>query len=106
MVCLCKPVTNWVLEVSHYQVKIFDQKILFIHEVEIHRNYRFVIKICLIGERRDRPAWLAFDKQVLCFDAYFQESITERPQEQYRIRKCRVYFYPEDDTVQGLLFFS
>jgi hypothetical protein len=55
----------------------------------------------LIGEGPDRPAWLAFDKQVLCFDAYFQESITERPAEQYRIRKCRVYFYPEDDTVQG-----
>ncbi|CAF1383792.1 unnamed protein product, partial [Didymodactylos carnosus] len=52
------------------------------------------------GEGPDRPAWLAFDKQVLCFDAYFQESITERPQEQYRIRKCRIYFYPEDDTVQ------
>lgn len=52
------------------------------------------------GEGPDRPAWLAFDKQVLCFDAYFQESITERPEEQYRIRKCRVYFYPEDDTVQ------
>ena len=56
----------------------------------------------LLGEGPDRPAWLAFDKQVLCFDAYFQESITERPQEQYRIRKCRVYFYPEDDTVQGM----
>ena len=40
---------------------------------------------------------------MLCFDAYFQESITERPEEQYRIRKCRVYFYPEDDTVQGLI---
>ncbi|CAF0986050.1 unnamed protein product [Didymodactylos carnosus] len=52
------------------------------------------------GEGPDRPAWLAFDKQVLCFDAYFQESITERPQEQYRIRKCHIYFYPEDDTVQ------
>ena len=63
-----------------------------------------MIKNLFIGEGPDRPAWLAFDKQVLCFDAYFQESITERPQEQYRIRKCRVYFYPEDDTVQGLLF--
>ena len=63
------------------------------------------IMICMLilGEGPDRPAWLAFDKQVLCFDAYFQESITERPEEQYRIRKCRVYFYPEDDTVQGLM---
>jgi hypothetical protein len=83
-----------------------ERRMIDLNQSEIHRNYRFVIKICLIGERRDRPAWLAFDKQVLCFDAYFQESITERPQEQYCIRKCRVYFYPEDDTVQGLLFFS
>jgi hypothetical protein len=60
------------------------------------------IRRFIVGEGPDRPAWLAFDKQVLCFDAYFQESITERPDEQYRIRKCRVYFYPEDDTVQGM----
>ncbi|CAH8502074.1 unnamed protein product [Dicrocoelium dendriticum] len=46
------------------------------------------------------PSWLAFDKQVLSFDAYFQESVTERREEQYRIRRCKIYFYPEDDTIQ------
>ncbi|CAI2722500.1 unnamed protein product [Schistosoma spindalis] len=44
--------------------------------------------------------WLAFDKQALSFDAYFQESVNERREEQYRIRKCKILFYPEDDTIQ------
>jgi hypothetical protein len=52
------------------------------------------------GEGPDKPAWVAFDKQVLCFDAYFQESVVERPGEQYRIRNVRIYFYLEDDTIQ------
>ena len=43
---------------------------------------------------------MAFDKQVLCFEAYFQESVVERSGEQYRIRNVRVLFYLEDDTVQ------
>ncbi len=52
------------------------------------------------GEGSDKPAWVAFDKQVLCFDAYFQESVVERASEQYRVRNVRIYFYLEDDTVQ------
>ncbi|KAF6719515.1 EF-hand domain-containing family member C2 [Oryzias melastigma] len=40
------------------------------------------------------PSWLAFDKQVLCFEAYFRED------EPYQIRKCKIYFYPEDDTIK------
>lgn len=52
------------------------------------------------GEGSDKPAWVAFDKQVLCFDAYFQESVIERAAEQYRVRYVRVYFYLEDDTIQ------
>jgi len=52
------------------------------------------------GEGSDKPAWVAFDKQVLCFDAYFQESVVERAGEQYRVRYVRVYFYLEDDTIQ------
>ncbi|TNN19592.1 EF-hand domain-containing family member C2 [Schistosoma japonicum] len=51
-----------------------------------------------IGSRL--PTWLAFDKQALSFDAYFQESVNERREEQYRIRKCKILFYPEDDTIQ------
>uniref|UniRef100_UPI00398EE918 EF-hand domain-containing family member C2 n=1 Tax=Pristiophorus japonicus TaxID=55135 RepID=UPI00398EE918 len=52
------------------------------------------------GQGSDAPAWVVFDKQVLCFKAYFQESVRERREEQYRIRKCKIYFYLEDDTIQ------
>jgi hypothetical protein len=52
------------------------------------------------GEGADRPAWVAFDKQVLSFDAYFQESVVERAGEQYRVRNVKILFYLEDDTVQ------
>ncbi|XP_064639145.1 EF-hand domain-containing family member C2-like [Lineus longissimus] len=46
------------------------------------------------------PAWVAFDRQVLCFDAYFQEAVDEKREEQFRIRNCKIYFYLEDDSIQ------
>ncbi|XP_056144939.1 EF-hand domain-containing family member C2 [Lampris incognitus] len=46
------------------------------------------------------PSWLAFDKQVLCFEAYFQEAMCETREETNRIRRCMIYFYLEDDTIQ------
>ncbi|XP_072118369.1 EF-hand domain-containing family member C2 isoform X2 [Mobula birostris] len=52
------------------------------------------------GQGSDAPSWVVFDKQVLCFKAYFQESVQERREEQYRIRKCKIYFHLEDDTIQ------
>ncbi|XP_055071584.2 EF-hand domain-containing family member C2 [Misgurnus anguillicaudatus] len=52
------------------------------------------------GEGSDAPAWLAFDKQVLCFDAHFQEAVPQSREEKYRVRKCKIYFYLEDDTIQ------
>ena len=33
------------------------------------------------------PSWVAFDRKVLRFYAYFQESIQERREEKYRIRR-------------------
>jgi len=52
------------------------------------------------GEGANAPAWVAYDRQVLFFTAFFQEGVTERNDEQYRIRSCKVYFYLEDDTIQ------
>ncbi|XP_075960506.1 EF-hand domain-containing family member C2 [Anarhichas minor] len=52
------------------------------------------------GQGRDIPSWVAFDKQVLCFEAFFQEAVPEAQHETYRIRKCKIYFHLEDDTVQ------
>ncbi|KAJ1514308.1 EF-hand domain-containing member C2 [Coelomomyces lativittatus] len=45
------------------------------------------------------PAWIAFDRKVLRFYAYFQEAVQEKREEQYRIRKVNILFYLEDDTI-------
>lgn len=47
-----------------------------------------------------QPAWLAFDRKVLNFNASFREGVVERRDEQSRVRVCKVYFYLEDDTMQ------
>lgn len=52
----------------------------------------------LLGETT--PPWLAFDRQSLAFDCYFQEPVFENPNEHYRIRRCKLNFFPEDDTLQ------
>lgn len=52
------------------------------------------------GEGSNAPAWVAFDRQVLSFQAYFQEAVHEKREEQYRIRACKIYFYLEDDSIQ------
>lgn len=52
------------------------------------------------GEGSTAPAWVAFDRQVLCFDAFFQEAVHEKREEQYRVRRCKIYFYLEDDSIQ------
>ncbi|XP_019380922.1 PREDICTED: EF-hand domain-containing family member C2 isoform X1 [Gavialis gangeticus] len=52
------------------------------------------------GVGSDAPSWVAFDKQVLSFDAYFEEEVPDKNQELYRIRHCKIYFYLEDDTIQ------
>ncbi|XP_071340390.1 EF-hand domain-containing family member C2 isoform X3 [Trachinotus anak] len=52
------------------------------------------------GQGSDLPSWVAFDKQALCFEAYFQEAVPETRNETYRIRKCNIYFFLEDDTIQ------
>ncbi|RKP21178.1 hypothetical protein ROZALSC1DRAFT_27403, partial [Rozella allomycis CSF55] len=46
-----------------------------------------------------QPSWILFDRQVLRFYAYFQESVNERRDEQFRIRKCQILFYLEDDSI-------
>ena len=40
-----------------------------------------------------------FVAQVLKFHAYFLEPVVENPDENYRIRKCIVFFYLDDDTL-------
>jgi hypothetical protein len=45
------------------------------------------------------PAWVAYDRKVLRFGSYFKEAVTDSNSETYRIRKCLIYFYLEDDSL-------
>ena len=37
--------------------------------------------------------------QVLRFDAYFKQTVHESPNEHYRLRDVRVFYYLEDDSI-------
>jgi len=45
------------------------------------------------------PKWLKYDRQVLKFFAYFQEPVVEDANENFRIRKCIIFYYLDDDTI-------
>jgi Ca2+-binding EF-hand superfamily protein len=49
-------------------------------------------------EHQELPAWDAFDRHVLRFNAYFKEAVVETNLESYRVRKVVIYYYLEDDT--------
>lgn len=48
---------------------------------------------------RVQTPWLKFDRMVLRFEAYFQEHIVETPNENFRIRRCLIYYYLTDNTI-------
>lgn len=45
------------------------------------------------------PKWLKHDKQALRFYGYFQEPVQESNQENFRVRKCVIIYYLDDDTM-------
>lgn len=46
------------------------------------------------------PPWLVYDRKVLCFHAYFKESLHEVYQAPYQVRPVKILFYLEDGTIQ------
>jgi len=48
---------------------------------------------------RIQPPWLKYDRKVLRFSAYFQESVTELAIENYRVRPVIIYYYLADSTI-------
>ncbi|KRX10772.1 hypothetical protein PPERSA_00942 [Pseudocohnilembus persalinus] len=48
---------------------------------------------------RIQPPWLKYDRQVLKFECFFQESVIENSLENYRIRPCSIYYYLSDGTI-------
>lgn len=49
---------------------------------------------------RLKPAWMKHDRQVLRFQGYMQEPVTESATENSRLRYCTLLFYLEDGTTQ------
>ncbi|CAG9315274.1 unnamed protein product [Blepharisma stoltei] len=47
---------------------------------------------------RNPPAWLKHDRQVLRFYGYFQEAVHESSTENFRVRKCVIMHYLDDET--------
>jgi hypothetical protein len=45
------------------------------------------------------PQWIKYDKTVLKFLGYFVEHVVESAYENYRIRKCNIFYYLDDDTM-------
>merc|ERR1711939_658453 len=46
------------------------------------------------------PAYVALDRMVLRFFAYYKEAVHESRMENYRVRKCTILYYLEDNTIQ------
>ncbi|KAH9187271.1 hypothetical protein AeNC1_010752 [Aphanomyces euteiches] len=46
------------------------------------------------------PNFIAMDKKVLRFEGYFLEAVHESNVENFRVRKCIILYYLEDDTIQ------
>lgn len=51
-----------------------------------------------IGGAAATPSYVALDRQVLRFYAYFKEAVHESPSEADRVRKCTVQFFLVDGT--------
>ncbi|XP_060945021.1 EF-hand domain-containing family member C2 [Limanda limanda] len=51
-------------------------------------------------EGSDLASWVAYDKQVLSFTAYFEETVLGVQGEMNKVRECKIYYYLEDDTMQ------
>ena len=48
---------------------------------------------------RIAPTWLTLDKQVLRFRCYFKEAVPDSAVERFRVRKCVLSYYLEDDSI-------
>ncbi|XP_038119302.1 EF-hand domain-containing family member C2 [Culex quinquefasciatus] len=46
------------------------------------------------------PSWLSYDRKVLCFHGFFQETLSEVDRIPYQIRKVKILYYLEDGTMQ------
>jgi len=45
------------------------------------------------------PSWVAYDRKVIRFYGFFEEGVQASAAETWRIRKCVIQFYLEDDSI-------
>ncbi|CAF0755677.1 unnamed protein product [Adineta ricciae] len=72
-------------------------------ELELLRNYRPELtygKPVVGVPDKFVPATLAFDKKVLRFFGYFKQTVPESPNEFYRVRPVKIFYYLEDDSLE------
>ena len=48
----------------------------------------------------DVPEHVAFDGKVLRYECFFKEAVVESNEENYRVRRCVLFFYLLDGSVQ------
>lgn len=53
-----------------------------------------------VGLQQFVPRFVKDDKRVLKFDSFFLEAVNESEVESFRVRKCVLYYYLEDDSIQ------
>eukprot|EP00286_Rhodomonas_abbreviata_P008993 CAMPEP_0181342122 /NCGR_PEP_ID=MMETSP1101-20121128/30821_1 /TAXON_ID=46948 /ORGANISM="Rhodomonas abbreviata, Strain Caron Lab Isolate" /LENGTH=735 /DNA_ID=CAMNT_0023453537 /DNA_START=211 /DNA_END=2413 /DNA_ORIENTATION=+ len=46
------------------------------------------------------PKWISLDNKMLSFEAFFKEGVEESRQERFRVRRCVVNYFLEDDTIR------
>ncbi|CAG9766108.1 unnamed protein product [Ceutorhynchus assimilis] len=52
------------------------------------------------GQTIELPGYIIFDKQTLCFDAFFQETLQEVRGSPFQVRTVKIYYFLEDGTIQ------
>ena len=65
-----------------------------------HKLINLRNSVCNTSEPRILPQWMKFDKKILNFLCYFNESVEESNVEIYRIREFSLLYFLEDDTIQ------
>lgn len=51
------------------------------------------------GDSALLPPWIVYDKQILKFEAYFQETLQETNGSPFQIREVKILFFLEDGTI-------
>ncbi|KAL1497141.1 hypothetical protein ABEB36_008147 [Hypothenemus hampei] len=52
------------------------------------------------GQSVELPGWIMFDKQILSFDGFFQETLQEVRGSPFQVRNVKIYYFLEDGTIQ------